>query len=74
MGIEEFVQQRCGLHSGAAVLPAEVEDGDRQYDAEYDQQGVQDRIAQIITGILLVSFSPSGDEPKASGAIVEEAI
>ena len=23
MGIEEFVQQRCGLHSGAAVLPAE---------------------------------------------------
>jgi hypothetical protein len=34
----------------------------------------QDRIAQITTGILLVSFSPSGDEPKASGAIVEEAI
>jgi len=46
MGIEDFVQQQCGQHQGAAMLPAEsgwgsAGDEDGEFvDAETDQSGL----------------------------------
>ena len=55
MGIEEFVQQRCGVHLGAAVLPAEVEDGDEEgqfEDARTDGVGaLQAELGAVLVGL-----------------------